>query len=159
MWDNEARRIRPFCRGGGVDVGSGDRPVINPDRVVTIDKDPARVAHFHLDGRELPFKDQTLDFVASIHSIEHIDDTVAVLKEWVRVLKVGGYLCLVVPDKNFVPNMGQPGSDPTHCHDFSPEEFRAMVASLGNLEIVQFNTIHDRWSFDLVARKVRHEPA
>lgn len=40
------------------------------------------------------------DFVLSSHCLEHIANPLKVMLEWLRVMKVGGYLLLVVPHKN-----------------------------------------------------------
>src|ERR1700722_11359160 len=49
------------------------------------------------DGLHLPFDDCTQDAVYSSHCLEHIDDDVGALRDWFRVLKIGGYLVLTVP--------------------------------------------------------------
>jgi SAM-dependent methyltransferase len=49
------------------------------------------------DGRTLPFADGTQDAVYSSHCLEHIDDVVHTLREWHRVLRVGGFLVIAVP--------------------------------------------------------------
>jgi predicted SAM-dependent methyltransferase len=48
----------------------------------------------------LPFADQSVDLIYSSHVFEHIHrtKTIDVLKEWHRVLKVGGIIRLAVPD-------------------------------------------------------------
>ncbi len=47
----------------------------------------------------LPFENETFDLVYSSHVLEHFHrkDTLNVLKEWVRVLKIGGILRISVP--------------------------------------------------------------
>ena len=40
------------------------------------------------------------DFVLSSHSLEHVANPIKALKEWNRVLKKGGRLVLLLPDKN-----------------------------------------------------------
>ena len=49
------------------------------------------------DGKRLPFEDGTVDTVYASHTLEHIDDPLEAIREWFRVLKVGGYLVLGVP--------------------------------------------------------------
>ena len=49
------------------------------------------------DGRTLPVADNSQDAVFSSHCLEHIDDPRATICEWFRVLKIGGYLIIVVP--------------------------------------------------------------
>ena len=50
-------------------------------------------------GDELPFNDNELDFVISSHVLEHFFDPVKALKEWVRVVKPGGYVFMIIPHK------------------------------------------------------------
>lgn len=51
------------------------------------------------DGDNLPFKDNTLDFVFTSHVLEHFYDPIKALKEWYRVVKVGGYVFMIIPHK------------------------------------------------------------
>ena len=46
---------------------------------------------------ELPFPDRQFDVVTGVDILEHIEDDVAALREWRRVLKPGGRLYLFVP--------------------------------------------------------------
>ncbi len=50
-------------------------------------------------GFALPFPDASQDAVYSSHCLEHIADYRAVLQDWFRTLKVGGYLVIIVPHK------------------------------------------------------------
>ncbi len=50
-------------------------------------------------GDELPFKDNTLDFVISSHVIEHFYDPVKTIEEWLRVVKPGGYVFIIAPHR------------------------------------------------------------
>lgn len=50
-------------------------------------------------GDDLPFKDNVLDFVFSSHVLEHFFDPIKALKEWHRVIKHEGYICMIIPDK------------------------------------------------------------
>lgn len=43
------------------------------------------------------------DTVFSSHTLEHIEDYQGALREWWRLLKVGGYLCLYLPHKDHYP--------------------------------------------------------
>jgi len=49
------------------------------------------------DGRTLPFDDNSQDAVFSSHCLEHIDDFAAVLRDWFRVVRVGGFIVIMVP--------------------------------------------------------------
>lgn len=49
------------------------------------------------DGLHLPFGNETVDTVHSSHVLEHVADDIATLREWFRVLRIGGYLIIFVP--------------------------------------------------------------
>src|SRR5688572_25275355 len=46
-------------------------------------------------------EDNKYDFVLSCHSLEHVANPLKALSEWQRVLKPGGLLVLVLPDKRY----------------------------------------------------------
>jgi len=54
-------------------------------------------------GDNLPFKDSTLDYVISSHVIEHFYDPIKTLNEWYRVIKKNGYIFIIVPHVDRVP--------------------------------------------------------
>lgn len=45
--------------------------------------------------------DESQDFVIACHIIEHTEDPIGALGNWMRVLKYGGVLFLAIPDKRF----------------------------------------------------------
>ena len=49
------------------------------------------------EGATFPFADGSFDTIYSSHCFEHIPDWLGVLRDWYRLLKVGGYLVIVVP--------------------------------------------------------------
>ena len=74
---------------------------------------------------------KSCDAVVSSHLLEHLDNPESALKEWWRVIRVDGYLVLYLPHKLFYPNMGQPGSNPDHKHDFLPEDIIRFMQAVG----------------------------
>lgn len=49
-------------------------------------------------AENLPFDDNSFDFIYSTNVLEHVQDPKLVLKESIRVLKPGGYLQFVIPN-------------------------------------------------------------
>ena len=86
-----------YMQGIGLDIGyKGSMPDVLPvlPSAIGIDHD-----YPGYDGVWLPFGDQTQDYVFSSHCLEHIPNYDTALQEWFRVLKVGGYLIVIVPHK------------------------------------------------------------
>ena len=50
-------------------------------------------------GDDLPFKDNTWDFVINSHVLEHFFDPIKAINEWLRVIKPSGYLYMIIPHK------------------------------------------------------------
>lgn len=74
------------------------------------------LGHQHIiDGTDLStLKSEDYDFILSSHSLEHIANPLKAMQEWVRVLKNGGALFLVVPDKNFTFDRHRPVTSFSH---------------------------------------------
>ena len=50
-------------------------------------------------GDALPVADASQDFVISSHVIEHFFDPIKAIKEWMRVIRPGGYIFIIAPHK------------------------------------------------------------
>lgn len=138
----------PFCIGNGCDIGSGGDPVVPWAIQVDLpDEEFIRYGHAHAsekpiqyrgNARDLPFRDETMGFVYSSHLIEDFDDWQFVLEEFCRVLKHGGNLIIMVPDKKLfreaVAN-GQ-GDNLSHKHEFSVGELSRWAAKRGGFEVI-----------------------
>ena len=83
------------------------------------------------DGRTLPFGDSTQDAVFSSHCLEHIDDYKNALREWYRVLKVGGFMIVIVPHKFlYEKRAGLPSNfNRDHKRFYTPASLMAEVES------------------------------
>lgn len=102
-------------------------------------------------------EDASVDAVFSSHLLEHIDDYKAALQDWWRCIKVGGYLVLYLPHKAFYPNIGQPGANPDHVHDFEPADIiDAMRDAEGGWDLVEREDRNEgnEYSFLLVFKKL-----
>ena len=150
---------------------------INPDVRVTT-------------AAELPmFASGSMDFVFSSHLLEHFplthDDprkwsnpmaralaekmliekhtALEALKEWLRVIKTGGYLVLYVPDEDEYPKVGEEGANPDHCFNCSYESVMELMRKTGSgFDLVDFQKRAEgaEYSLFFVFKKVgggRHE--
>lgn len=50
-------------------------------------------------GDELPLEDNSVDFVVSSQVLQHFYNPIKAVKEWLRVVKPGGYVFMIVPHK------------------------------------------------------------
>ncbi|KAL3121104.1 hypothetical protein niasHT_005364 [Heterodera trifolii] len=55
--------------------------------------------HILAPGDNLPFTNNSVDFVVSAHVLEHFWDPIKTIKEWLRVVKPGGFVYMDVPHK------------------------------------------------------------
>ena len=62
-------------------------------------------------------EDASSDFVLSCHSLEHIANPLKALAEWVRVIRPGGHLLLVLPHKDGTFDHERPVTSLAHLED------------------------------------------
>lgn len=136
--------VAPYLRGRGLDVGAGTFKIL--PHAISVDNGHHEVfGHsIHPDVRVQTaekmdvFASQSMDFVFSSHLLEHIENYKAALAEWWRLVKQDGHLCLYLPHKDFYPNIGEPGANPDHKHDFLPADIiEAMQEVPGGWDLVE----------------------
>ena len=103
----------------GLEIGAHFKPTsgLTPfytDNVPDFAGTATECVDFFADARALPIADDTLDYLCSSHVLEHLPDPLAALHEWHRVLRPGGWLYLVVPDKRFTFDEPRAVTPPEH---------------------------------------------
>jgi ADP-heptose:LPS heptosyltransferase/predicted SAM-dependent methyltransferase len=163
---NESGKVRfdivRYTRGRGLDLGCGPSKAfphfLGVDNLKDVNLFGVQMRpDFVVETCErLPFRDDEYDFVYSSHLLEHIVDTEATLKEWWRVIKSGGHLVLYLPHKDFYPNIGQPGGNPDHVHDFLPADIKRVMREVGFWELLVNENRNEgqEYSFLQVYRKI-----
>jgi predicted SAM-dependent methyltransferase len=154
--------LAPFCTGSGIDIGFGGDPIV--PHAICIDMLHAyaqyktHVQHLHGDAQSLHwFQDGSLDFIYSSHVLEDFRDTRAVLDEWLRVVKPGGYAVLYLPDEQAyraycksqdkLPN-------PHHVHEhFSLLHVKNAISHRSDIKIIHERYPVGIYSFELVLKK------
>lgn len=162
--DPEMLSLRPYCRGIGLDIGCGSRKT-HPN-ALGVDITPKDEAGKHgserrqiseadicASGDDLyMFTNNSLDYVVARHNLEHYNNPIKTLKEWKRILKIGGKLGVVLPDDNELDTIK---IDPTHKHVFTKESFRKILNALGGFKILKLETCVPKWSFYCIAEKIK----
>jgi ADP-heptose:LPS heptosyltransferase len=152
-----------YCAKGGLDVGCGPKKVwphligvdsgkdtqlfgtaMKPDIVVGTAE------------RLALFASESVECVFSSHTLEHIENYHGALAEWWRVVKPGGHLVLYLPHRDIYPNIGQPGANPDHVHDFLPGDIELAMRAVGadwSLLVDETRADGNEYSFLQVYRK------
>jgi SAM-dependent methyltransferase len=80
------------------EIGCGNKREFNNS--ISVDIRPLPAVSVVADASFLPFKSDSFDMVYSSHVIEHFShiESDNLLKEWIRILKVGGTLEIRCPD-------------------------------------------------------------
>jgi SAM-dependent methyltransferase len=89
----------------GTEIGAGNSPLPGLDpRPIYVDCfeefGPMNcLADYYGHACSLPFRDHSLDYILASHVLEHVANPIAALVEWVRVLRHGGIIYMIVPDR------------------------------------------------------------
>jgi SAM-dependent methyltransferase len=87
---------------------------------------------------QLPFENESLDFVYSSHLLEDYLVWGPILTEWVRILRPNGYLIILVPDKELWGRAILAGQTPNcaHKHESHAGELSTYAEEL-NLQVIE----------------------
>lgn len=99
------KTVNKWLGGTGIEIGAHNLPIegISPiyvDRFAEF-AGVKCLADVISDAGALPFREESLDYIASSHVFEHLANPILVLREWYRHLKAGGVLYMIVPDRRF----------------------------------------------------------
>lgn len=85
--------------GSGIDVGAGPDSLKQYVSYFAILQDVYSWDKINGDAMRLDtVQDETYDFLTSSHCLEHLDDPHIAIQNWLRVVKRGGHLILLLPD-------------------------------------------------------------
>lgn len=87
--------FKKYMSGNGLDIGgsgyeSNIVPILETAKIIEI-------GYPGYDGINLPFVDNSQDYIYSSHMLEHVSQYKEVIKDWYRVTKIGGFIVTVVP--------------------------------------------------------------
>ena len=116
-WVEDAMGIYPWKKmflGRGIDVGSGEDklPFDDCEAFDTGDGDANKISQY----RSL----NSFDYLHSSQSLEHMHDPSAALKDWLKIVKVGGRVVVTVPSWELYEGMRWPSRyNPDHKSSWS----------------------------------------
>lgn len=134
-----------YLRGSGIEIGALHMPLPVPygarvryvDRMSTADlrrhypeleEEPLTEPNVLDDGEKLlSFADASVDFIVANHFIEHCEDPIGALIQFMRVTRPGGLVYLAVPDKRHTFDRSRPLTTFEHLatdHERGPEQSR-----------------------------------
>lgn len=129
-----------MCLGAGIEIGSAAHNPFHLNSLNVALPDPADFAffmqaqldqcgeiapvHYWADADKLPFEDNRWDFVLTSHVIEHLPNPIGAIREWVRVVRDGGVVFIVCPQRDALPaDKDRPITDLEHL----VKDFRSNV--------------------------------
>jgi SAM-dependent methyltransferase len=128
--------------GKGLEIGGWNDPLIVNGKPITQHTLPDGSTHL------LPFKDGEFDFLYASHVLEHFPVSITVLKEWLRVVKVGGYVYFSVPDFELYEKGKWPSVfNPAHKNNFSLIKVKAIATALSDIAYPKLCLLEDN-NFD-----------
>jgi SAM-dependent methyltransferase len=108
-----AEFIEKYFQGNIIDIGAGSDPVTSDAEIFDLKDGDANVISRYKTKN-------TYDLVHSSNCLEHMVDARAALNEWWSLLKMGGYMILVVPDEDLYEQKMWPSIfNDDHKHSFT----------------------------------------
>ena len=107
------------------------------------------------DHHENPFVEGVFDMVMLNHVFEHMDNQEDVLHTLLRLIRIGGYVCMVMPDMHYVAK----GCDISHTTEFTAEEFYVWLDRAAKndvclpFDIFEHNTFQNNFAFNTVLQR------
>jgi SAM-dependent methyltransferase len=180
--------IKPRGKKLILDIGAGTTAPYFPEGIpVRLDNDEKVKPDILCDWNHIPEPDQKYDIIFASHALEHNSHrkTLNVLKEWLRVLKVGGEVRLLVPNLQYAAEkiykdipldnadiwtlysaQKDGGEYDIHKSGFTPNLLRGALEAVGGLEDIKVWTANGNWgnwkkwpgNYNILAtaKKVKH---
>jgi SAM-dependent methyltransferase len=118
-----------YLQGEGLEIGAFNSPLTLPRGATVRYVDYAPLKELKRQFPDLKFqvpdlvddgarlasiKDDSQDFLVACQMIEHTEDPIEAIENWLRVLKPGGVLFLTIPDRRFTFDFDRPVTSLEH---------------------------------------------
>ena len=146
----------------GIDIG-GERSSDNGRSSWQLEKEPfslklnikENAADIYARAEKLPFKNETVGYIVSFHTVEHIrGDLLLTFQEWLRVLVPNGLIGIVMPNKKYFLHNAEEKEDGIYAyHEMEPLELYSIFKKIDNIDIILFNSRENNFDFDIIIKK------
>jgi SAM-dependent methyltransferase len=146
-----------FSKGIGFDMGGPGFKFPDGRKVRGLDFMLNSAHDIQADMLNLPFKDNSVDYITSFHALEHLTDIEKGISEFVRVIKHNGIIFSVMPDRRYFahdnanPNLLKGMAAPS---EMVPDEMLKILKKFSNIEILLFDSHQNNFDFDFLLRKI-----
>jgi GT2 family glycosyltransferase/SAM-dependent methyltransferase len=97
-------------------------------------------------SKELPLEEKSYDGAIARHILEHMVNPISAVRHWLKPLKTGAKLVIVVPNEDNIKSIPM---NPEHFHAFNPESMYTFLQAVGGWKTADIRPI-DGW-FSLIA--------
>ena len=159
LYDTNGRaELEAIAIGKGIDVGCNEKPIGG----YGCDIDPEVNPNIVCSMEDIPLDDESLDYVVSSHCLEHAHSTIETLKEWHRLLKIGGKVGILVPHADHVCWQSLGDMTMTHRQLYTPSILEKFLKFIG-FEIIKVEEIERPYAWQqkpaivAIAKKISKE--
>jgi len=135
----EMEKIKKYMKGNGLQIGYAK--FLRRNRVICIDFN--NYCHYKLTRLNFPFKDETFDYVFITYDFCEMDITTLIGKI-LKCVKKYGYIILLFLDNRFTK---------AKYNSVSFIDILDNIVNKFSVELIQYDTIKNNWSFECVLRK------
>lgn len=150
-------RVASLCKGVGLDLSCSGEKIVKDAIGIGHEKNPKADLHMDLGANDSlrMFSDDAFDYVFDAHQLGNYKGAEAILKEWWRVVRYGGYLILYEQDKDYYPHVGTPGADERRKADLFWEDIWEILGSFGNAKLISASRHNEsnEYSWQLIVQK------
>lgn len=159
---SDSNFLRNYFKGKGIDIGGKPDPLSLYQEFFPLMQSVLTWDWEHGDAQFLEtVSDNLFDFVHSSHCLEHLTDPFLGLKNWLRVVREGGYLVITIPDEDLYEQGVFPSSfNKDHKWTFTIYKSSSwssrsinvldMVRKLGSsVEVIKIEQLNSSFRFNL----------
>lgn len=146
-------RVSSLCKGVGLDLSAHTEKIIKS--AIGIGEKGDIQLDLSANNSLSIFGDNAFDYVFDAHQLGNFSVTRAILTEWWRVIKPGGFLILYEQDRDYYPHVGTPGAAEYRRKDLLWNDAWDILNNFGNSRLISSSRHNEsnEYSWQLVVQK------